>query len=277
MIATEKKYTKKILAAKIILEQNLNVSVNKIWPLLKHNSVIPVVNCYYLPQPHTWAFLMPKHRASLSNVIETEMLHTQEKIIERVLSWLEGALNGLSYLRQRNLCHLDVKPDSILTDDSDSTLITDFESLTHTERGVNTYTAPLIYCPSETMRLENEQKTIVDAFKFDSYTIGVLAIEMVTKHQVIRGAAANGDRNPNWMNVMYPIIFNILKGENYKKCMKCSFLNSGVSSETIRNMRNFTAACISFNPENRPTVETALRSKLFGGSAEFEKKENGVW
>ena len=110
------------------------------------------------------------------------------------------------------------------------------------------------------------------------YIIGVLAIEISTKQQVIRGTAAHGDPNPNWINVIYPILFNILKEERFKKYMKCLLLNVGVRSETIRNVRNFITVCISLNPENRPTVETSLKSRLFGGSEEFEKKgKNDAW
>ena len=240
--------------------------------------MIPVTDSYHLPQTHSWVFLMPKYQTSLTNAIETTMLHTQEKGFDRALSWLEDVLNSLAYLHQQNLCHLDIKPCNILIDDTDSAVISDLGSLTYTEGGVNTYTAPLIYCPPEAVKLENGQKTIVNGFKFDIYTIGVLAIEIFTKHQVIRGAAAHGDPNPDWINVMYPILFNILKEENFKIYMKCSFLNAGVRSETIRNVRNFITACISLNPENRPAVETTLRSKLFGGSEEFEKKEkNDAW
>ena len=140
MIEIENKSTKKIVATKIVLEENLKVSEKIIWLSLKHENVIPVIDCYCLPQPHGWVFLMPKHRASLTNVIETAILHTQEKGFERALPWLERVLNGLSYLHQRNLCHLDVKPDNILINHSDSAVICDFGSLTHTEEGVNAYT-----------------------------------------------------------------------------------------------------------------------------------------
>ena len=95
------------------------------------------------------------------------------------------------------MSHLDAKPDNILIHDSDSAVISDFGSLTHTERGVNIYIAPLIYYPRETMRLENGHKTIVDDFKFDMYTIRIFALKMFTKHKVIRGAAAHWDPNPN--------------------------------------------------------------------------------
>ena len=66
------------------------------------------------------------------------------------------------------------------------------------------------------MKLESGQKTIVNDFKFDMYIIGVLVIEMFAKHKVIRIAAAHGDSHPNWINVMHPIIFNILKKEKEK-------------------------------------------------------------
>ena len=277
VIEMENRSTKKIMAAKIVMEQNLKASERVIWPSLRHDNVIPVTDCYYLPQQHSWVFLMPKHRTSLTNAIETDMLHLQEKGFQRALSWLEDVLNGLSYLHQQQLCHLDIKPDNVLIDDTDKAVISDLGCLTHTDGGVNTYGAPLIYCRPEAMRSENGQKTIVDGFKFDIYTIGILSIEMFTKHKVIRGAAAHGDPNPNWINVMYPIIFNILKEENFKKYVKTSFLKAGVTSETIRNMRNFITACISINPENRPSVEKALESTLFGGSEVFEKKVNDVW
>ena len=77
VIEIENTSTKKIAAAKIILQQNVTESEKVIWPSLKHNNVIPVTDCYHLPQTHSWVFLMPKYQTSLTNAIETTMLHTQ--------------------------------------------------------------------------------------------------------------------------------------------------------------------------------------------------------
>ena len=72
-------------------------------------------------------------------------------------------------------------------------MINDFGSLTHTEGGVNT--TDLL--PTRNYEIGKWAENIVDGFKFDMYIVGVLDIDMFTKHQVIRVVAANGDPNPN--------------------------------------------------------------------------------
>ena len=41
--------TSLLFAVKIVLEENLKDSENIIWPSLKHDNEIPVIDCYYLP------------------------------------------------------------------------------------------------------------------------------------------------------------------------------------------------------------------------------------
>ena len=83
VIEIENESTKNIIAAKIMLEENLKISEKIIWPSLKHDNVIPFIGCYFLSEPHTLLFLMPKHRTALTNVIETAMLHNQEKVFNK--------------------------------------------------------------------------------------------------------------------------------------------------------------------------------------------------
>lgn len=57
--------------------------------------------------------------------------------LNRASSWIGGVCNGLKYLHERKLCHLDIKISNVLITDTDAAVICDFGSLTPTEAAAN--------------------------------------------------------------------------------------------------------------------------------------------
>lgn len=85
------------------------------------------------------------------------------------------------------------------------------------------------------------------------------------------------DSDRSWIDTMYPVIFGILRKKKLKKFVNATFLKSDVGSKTFENIRNFIIGCIMINPQNRPTVETLLKHRLFRGSEGFKIKNKDIW
>ena len=225
---------------------------------------------------------MPKYPTSLDVVLEKSILQQDENGLTRALRWLTGILEGVSYLHQQSLCHLDLKDSNVLINDSDVAVITDFGSLTRSYSGVDTYVSPLICRPPEAWQAPDNIKTTVDGYKYDMYTIGILATELFTNRKITKKAkyriySAFRHSDPTWKKVMYPVIFNILKERKFKRYVKDSFKMVDVGSDIVKSLRNFIIACVSLNPRNRPSLENALNHRLLGGCVEFQTKANDVW
>ena len=95
---------------------------------------------------------------------------------EILVSWLEGTGNGTEYLHRQKLCHLDLKLGNIMISDSCIPVINDFGSLTNTDASTENYVSPFIYRPPEAL-IKDGTKALVNGFKYDVYTFGILAIE----------------------------------------------------------------------------------------------------
>ena len=59
--------------------------------------------------------------------------------------------------------------------------------------------------------------------------------------------------------------------------MKATFPKAKVSSEIIKNVRDFVSGCIRLNPKDRPTIDEVLEHKIFGGPKLFPRKKNDIW
>ena len=151
VVEVENKSTREKFAAKITLEDKIKDSERKMWSSLSHENILPVIDIFSLAEPQTWVFLMPKQKTSLDVILKTSTLQSDENGLQRSLFWLQGILEGVSYLHQQKLCHLDFKDSNILINDLDKAVIADFGSLTCTDAGVNSYVSPFVYRSPEAL------------------------------------------------------------------------------------------------------------------------------
>ena len=89
-----------------------------------------------------------------------------------------------------------MKMNNILLSDAGMPIITDFGSLTHTEAGTSNYVSPFIYRPPEAF-VKDGNRVIVDGFKYDVYTFGLLAAEIFTKLGVTKSAYKSPCSDPD--------------------------------------------------------------------------------
>lgn len=138
------------------------------------------------------------------------------------------------------------------------------------------YGSPFIFRPPEALITEHGIKATVDGFKYDMYTVGVLATEMFTQQSILKCPMWE-EKDPKWSEVMYPRMLDVLEKRKLKKLIKNTLVMSKLKNQTLENIVNFIHACSSLNPRNRPTADEASEHKIFGGSVKFRLRKNDVW
>ena len=83
----------------------------------------------------------------------------------------------MKYLHHQKLCHFDLKLGNVMISDSGVAVINDFGSLICTEGATKNYFSPFTYRAPEAL-IKDGTKAIVDGFKYDVQTLGILAIEL---------------------------------------------------------------------------------------------------
>ncbi|KAF7026424.1 hypothetical protein CFC21_038529 [Triticum aestivum] len=147
---------------------------------------------------------------------------------------IEGVCQGLHYLHQKNIVHLDLKPANLLLDDNLVAKIADFglsrcfgemqsRVITENIAGTLGYLAP-------------EFGNGVITYQFDIYSLGVIIIEILTGK---KGYHAVDNVVGSWSNVM---------GKS----------QSNVQLEQVRVCAEIGIECTNFNPAKRPDTQYVI-------------------
>lgn len=170
---------------------------------------------------------------SLDNYI-SDMFHGLEW--RKRYQIIRGICEGLRYLHDENVLHLDLKPSNILLDHNLVPKITDFGlSRCFDDNKTRTVTANLI---GSVGYLAQEFFSGLISFKSDVYSLGVIIMEVVTG---IKGYCEIEDVLESW-------------GRRLKMPM-------GDALEQIRVCVEIGTMCIDINPVNRPDLRHII--KLF--------------
>lgn len=125
------------VAVKVVIEEFVTESEKELWPNLSNENLLPVYNIEHISSLYTYVFMMPMMPASLCNILQSPDLLKDRKGVEKLEQWLHGICNGVNYLHQGGLCHLDLKLSNVLISENGTPLICDFGSLTRTDGPTN--------------------------------------------------------------------------------------------------------------------------------------------
>ena len=126
---------------------------------------------------------MPTYLTTLSHVVSHLKFSAFEQEFKKSISCLQGIAKKVRYLHRQKLCYLDIKLSNILVNDIDKPVLSDIGSLMYTDTGTDNYVSPFIFRPPEA-HIKDGNRVVVDGFKYDLYTQGLLAIELFTKRSV---------------------------------------------------------------------------------------------
>lgn len=114
------------------------------------------------------------------------MRFSERKIVNSILL---PCMDALAYLHSNNIAHRDIKPENLLLDENNNIMLADFGlsvCVAHenavTRAGTMDYMAPeVLVCPLKRLPTDyKERKDLAYTVKVDSWSIGVLAFELIT-------------------------------------------------------------------------------------------------
>lgn len=110
---------------------------------------------------------------------------SERKIVQGILM---PCMDALAYLHARNIAHRDIKPENLLLDADNIVMLADFglsvclsDESAVTRAGTMDYMAPeVLVCPLKRLPTDyKDRKDIAYSVKVDSWSIGVLAFELI--------------------------------------------------------------------------------------------------
>lgn len=125
------------LAMKIVKKENYWMPEEMEWPNLKHPNILPLIGVHRMKRDTGILYIMPIVPRSLHDVLSSMEFPAAKSSFTRTKRWLKDILSGVNYLHRSSLCHLDIKTDNVLINQSDAALLCDFSGLSSTKFQIN--------------------------------------------------------------------------------------------------------------------------------------------
>ena len=125
------------LAGKIVLQEKTTESEVLLWSELQHENILSLNDVFRVSHAGTLVFFMDKQRASLETLIGHESFGKDQNGLEQAKIWLLEVCNGVKYLHQKKLAHLDIKLGNVLISNENVAKLSDFGSLIKTEQAAD--------------------------------------------------------------------------------------------------------------------------------------------
>lgn len=171
------------------------------------------------------------------------MRSREEFYTENALKWvLRQTLRGLQYLHSNNIVHRDIKSDNILTSKNGDVKLADFgysAQLTQERSARSSKVGTLCWMAPELIKGERRYDTKIDIWSF-----GIFAFEL-----------AEGDP-PYIREPQSRVMINIITCEPPQ-----------IGSRWSDDFRSFVSACLTVNPEERPSADELLRHPFLRGAS----------
>jgi serine/threonine protein kinase len=197
--------------------------------LRSHNSVNIIRSYVTTPALKRCAVMEYAPNKSLSSIIDGNQLLSR-RIMYKIMS---GLLNGINFLHQSGIAHLDIKPDNVVCDAEMNPKIIDF-GFAYQFYNSASYPFPGVTGTAEYIAPEMIKYNSISR-KADIYSYGVTILELVTK------------RNP-YSGMGNSAVFYSRAANNFKLDF------DGCPPEIIP----FIQHCTHQDPKARPTAEEAL-------------------
>ena len=126
-------------AVKLVRKYHVSVGEMEIWQSLDHDHILKLLSFEYVYQADSYLFFTDVHSKTLEGVILESLLESDPIAYEDAVKWLKDILQAICYLHQRDLAHLDLKPNNVLFSEENRAILVDFGFLASCEKPVKRY------------------------------------------------------------------------------------------------------------------------------------------
>ncbi|GBM02500.1 hypothetical protein AVEN_76535-1 [Araneus ventricosus] len=102
------------LVVKIPHLEDTREGKKKIWIRLRHENIVPLLRCPVFRPLNFCCFEMRVNKLDLFNAVQQEEYLERPDALEQLKTWLFQVFCGLDFLRNRQLCHMDLKSENVL-------------------------------------------------------------------------------------------------------------------------------------------------------------------
>lgn len=224
--------TQKDCAAKVVPMCEFNVKEINIWrQISSHENIVSFID--YFQHGKDMMILM-------ENIIGGDLYELSFNFSKKIsLYYFKQLILALQHIHQKDICHLDIKPENIMIDlDNNRLKLIDFDSC---EVGtmVKSSKGTFFFLPPE--RLINECLAF-DGKKADIWACGVVLFEMLTEKHPFN----NEDEDLHYCEIA-------------TKIMKCDYLSNSLDDPDFDDL---ISRIFKKNPSERISLEDILNHKL---------------
>lgn len=125
--------TEENMALKIVSDDNLGEN-EKLWEVLQHHHVFPLINYEYLPNPKAHLFYTVVPSYTLKDLVSDKKFKNNPDAIRKITKWFKEAAAGFQYLHESGYKHLNISSKNIVVTKDETAKIKDFQYLQHGDK-----------------------------------------------------------------------------------------------------------------------------------------------
>jgi len=198
----------------------------------------------------TYHLFFDYYPQSLKNLIET----MKEPLpFKKFLIFTESLINSFAFLQTKNICHMDLKPDNLLLDESNENIyIIDlsvskqiiFDSPEDTKKNLTVAGSPKYFSPELRAAFKQKiQTTVLNPFKSDVFSLGLLLLELGTLKLPEKYKKQNLEE---WDNGIEKLL------KEFRKRYREELKNINNGKEKMRNLEKLIKKCLRIESKDRP-------------------------
>ncbi|GBL83552.1 hypothetical protein AVEN_196390-1 [Araneus ventricosus] len=263
------------VAIKLLYLNNTSEGEKKIWIRLRHQNIVPLRRCTVFRPLNVVCYEMQVCPYDLvSAVRKAEYLDSPESL-RQLKRWLHQVLCGLDFLHNRQLCHLDVKPDNVLISRrANRAMLGDFTFLNRTtsQIGRDEIGLPIMYRPPEASSvLKNDQS--IDGRYFDLWTFGVMSMELLTNFHMVRSFSCRLLD----IEARQASMRRALQEDTFTDKMKKALPAVELTPDDIQMALNFIHSFLRYDPSARTTADVGMQHTFLGKGDFVSSGVDALW
>ena len=124
-------------AVKVVCKDRTSVGEIQIWPSLNHKNILRLLFCECYAE--SYLFYTDIHPCTVEEEVVERILTDEPGEFDEASNWLKDIVDGVRYLHDQDLAHLDIKSNNVLISKDRKAILMDFGFITSTKKPIDRY------------------------------------------------------------------------------------------------------------------------------------------